>query len=91
MLGCPSTRSVNINQELEQFVCIFTSYKQDNWDELLPAAEFAYNHHVHSLTQQVPFITDTGRCPRMGFEPNSMCSADESINEFRDWKLCYDF
>jgi transposase InsO family protein len=39
-----------VNQELEQFVRIFTSYKQDDWDELLPAAEFAYNNHVHSLT-----------------------------------------
>jgi hypothetical protein len=34
--------------------------------------------------QQVPFMTDTGQLPRMGFEPNSMCSADESVNKFRD-------
>jgi hypothetical protein len=73
-----------VNQELEQFIRIFTSYKQDDWDELLPAAEFAYNNHVHSSTQQVPFMTDTGRLPRMGFEPNGMRSADESVNEFRD-------
>jgi hypothetical protein len=38
------------------------SYKQDDWDELLLAAEFAYNNHVHS-----PFMTDTSRLPRMGF------------------------
>jgi transposase InsO family protein len=62
----------HINQELEQFVCIFTSYKQDDWDELLPAAKFAYNNHVHSSAQQVLFMTDTGRLPRMGFEPNGM-------------------
>jgi hypothetical protein len=73
-----------INQELKQFVRIFTSYKQDNWDELLPAAEFAYHNHVHSSTQQVPFMTDTGRLPRMGFEPNGMRSADKLVNEFRN-------
>jgi hypothetical protein len=73
-----------VNQELEQFVRIFMSYKQDDWDELLPAAEFAYNNHVHSSTQQVPFMTDTGRLPRMGFEPNGRHSADESVNEFHD-------
>jgi hypothetical protein len=58
-----------VNQELEQYIRLFTNYKQDDWDELLPAAEFAYNNHVHSSTQQVPFMTDTGRLPRMGFEP----------------------
>jgi hypothetical protein len=30
-----------VNQELKQFICIFTSYKQDDWDELLPVAKFA--------------------------------------------------
>jgi hypothetical protein len=74
----------HINQELKQFVHIFTSYKQDDWDELLPAAEFAYNNHVYSLTQQVPFMTDTGRLPQMGFEPNGRRSADKSVNEFRN-------
>jgi hypothetical protein len=72
----------NINQELKQLVCIFTSYKQDDWDKLLPAAEFTYNNYVHSLMQQVLFMTDTSCLPRMGFEPNRMCSANESINEF---------
>jgi hypothetical protein len=48
------------------------------------AAKFTYNNHVHSSTQQVPFMTDTGRLPWMGFEPNGRCSADESVNEFRD-------
>ena len=73
-----------VNQELEQFIRLFTGYKQDDWDELLPAAEFAYNNHVHSSTQQVPFMTDTGRLPRMGFEPSSGRSGIESANEFRD-------
>jgi hypothetical protein len=74
-----------VNQELKQFVCIFTSYHQDDWDELLPAAEFAYNNHVHSSMQQVPFMTDTGCLPRMGFKPNGRSSADESVHEFCDW------
>jgi hypothetical protein len=73
-----------VNQELEQFVHIFTSYKQDDWDELLPAAKFIYNNHVHSSTQQVPFMTDTGRLLQMGFEPNSRRSTNESVNKFRD-------
>jgi hypothetical protein len=69
---------------MEQFIRLFTNYKQDDWDELLPAAEFAYNNHIHSSTQQVPFMTDTGRLPRMGFEPNGPRSKVESVNEFHD-------
>jgi transposase InsO family protein len=49
-----------LNQEMEQYVRLFTNERQDNWDELLPLAEFSYNNHVHSATQHTPFILDTG-------------------------------
>src|ERR1700710_1063173 len=74
----------HVNQEMEQFLRIFTNYKQDDWNYLLPAAEFAYNNHVHASMQQVPFMTDTGRLPRMGFEPAGARSKVELANEFRD-------
>ncbi len=32
------------NQTLEQYIRIYCSYQQDNWDLLLPIAEFAYNY-----------------------------------------------
>ncbi len=47
-------------------------------------AEFQYNNHVHSSTQQTPFILDCGQHPRMGFEPQQP-SRLESANEFTDW------
>src|SRR5262249_35240041 len=50
-----------VNQELEQYVRIFTSERQDDWDELLPLGEFQYNNHVHSATQTIPFMVDQGR------------------------------
>jgi hypothetical protein len=71
-----------VNQELEGYLCIFTSRQQDDWDELLPLGEFSHNNHVHSSTQQTPFMVDTGRHPRMGFEPQQPCSKLESVNEF---------
>ena len=70
-----------INQELEQFLRLFVNERQDNWHELLPLAEFAYNNHVHSSTQLSPFYLDTGRHPRMGFEPTT-ASRLETVNEF---------
>jgi transposase InsO family protein len=73
-----------VNQELEQYLRVFVNERQDNWDELLPLAEFQYNNHVHSGTQQTPFLLDTGRHPRMGFEPMRPASHLETVNEFTD-------
>ena len=49
-----------VNQELEQYLQLFVDERQDDWDELLPLAEFQYNNHVHSTTQQTLFMLDTG-------------------------------
>ncbi|EEB89307.1 hypothetical protein MPER_12608 [Moniliophthora perniciosa FA553] len=72
-----------VNQELEEYLRLFVSHRQDDWDELLPLAEFSYNNHIHSSTQQTPFMLDTGRNPRMGFEPNQPPSEAESVNQFK--------
>jgi hypothetical protein len=47
-------------------------------------AEFQYNNHIHSGTQQTPFLLDTGRHPHMGFEPTQLPSHLETVNEFTD-------
>ena len=44
--------------------------------------EFQHNNHVHSATQQPLFLLDTGRIPRMGFEPRQDPSSLETVNEF---------
>jgi hypothetical protein len=71
-----------VNQVLEGYLCTFTSQQQDNWDDLLPSGEFHYNNSQHSSTQQTPFMLNTGRNPRMGFEPQQPRSNLESVNEF---------
>jgi len=73
-----------VNQELEQYLQLFVNERQDNWNSLLPLAEFAYNNHVHSSTQQTPFFLDTSRHPQMGFELDQPRSRMETINEFTD-------
>jgi hypothetical protein len=73
-----------VNQELEGYLRIFTSQRQDDWDGLLPLGEFSHNNHVHLSTQQTPFMVDTGRHPCMGFEPQQPRSKLESVNEFAD-------
>ena len=72
-----------VNQELEQYLRLFCSERQNDWADLLPMAEFQYNNHIHSSTQQTPFMLDCGQHPRMGFEPQPP-SRLESANEFTD-------
>ena len=40
-------------------------YKQDNWNEYLPAAEFAYNNAKQAFTEFIPFELDCGFMPLM--------------------------
>jgi len=74
-----------VNQELKQYLRLFTNQQQDDWVGLLPFAEFQYNNQVHSSTQHPPFLLDTGRVPQMGFELDQPQSHVESVNKFRDW------
>jgi hypothetical protein len=73
-----------VNQELEQYLRLFTNERQSDWDDYLPLGEFSYNNHIHSSTQQTPFMLDTGRHPRMGVEPLERRSKLEAVNEFSD-------
>jgi len=74
----------HVNQELDQYLWLFVNKRQDNWYDLLLMAEFQHNNHVHSATQQPPFLLDTGRIPRMGFKPQQNHSDLEAVNEFTE-------
>jgi hypothetical protein len=79
-----NSQTEHANQELEGYLCIFMSRRQDDWDELLPLGEFSHNNHVHSSTQQTPFMIDMGRHTHMGFKPQQPHSKLESVNEFAE-------
>src|SRR3954454_21968381 len=44
-------------------LCAYVSYRQDDWDSLLPAAEFACNNTPSASTQMTPFHLCYGRDP----------------------------
>ena len=52
-----------VNQILEQYLHIFVNYQQDDWEHLLPLAEFAYNNTQHSATSVTLFFTNKGFHP----------------------------
>jgi len=39
-----------VNQELDQFLCLFVNERQNDWYDLLPITEFQHNNYVHSAT-----------------------------------------
>ena len=46
------------NQTLEQYLCVYCNYQQDNWSELLPLMEFAYNNALSVTTSVSPFFAN---------------------------------
>jgi len=54
-----------VNQELEVYLRIFCQNNPFSWADHLPTAEFAHNHHPHSVTNQSPFYLMYGYEPRL--------------------------
>jgi len=53
------------NQTLEQYLHIYCNYQQDNWADLLPLAEFAYNNAPSATTGVSPFFANKGYHPNI--------------------------
>jgi hypothetical protein len=70
-----------MNRTLEEMLRAYVTYRQDQWDEYLPAAEFAYNNSKQASTGYTPFELDCGQHPNT---PIAMTSPSEvpAANEF---------
>jgi len=58
-----------INQILEQYLRMYCTYQQDNWSDLLPLAEFAYNNAPSVTTGVSPFFANKGYHPNITIHP----------------------
>ena len=52
-----------LNQTLEQYLRCYVDIRQNNWVQLLPIAEFAYNSKTHTTTNHSPFYAHYGYEP----------------------------
>jgi hypothetical protein len=52
-----------VNQTLEQYLQMYCNYQQDNWVDLLPLAEFAYNNAPSKSTGVSLFFANKGYNP----------------------------
>lgn len=70
-----------LNGVLEQYLRAFCSYRQDDWSDLLPLAEFSYNSSVHSALNVSPFFALYGYNPR--FDPTAPNQSEVPRAEFQ--------
>ncbi|KAI1856182.1 uncharacterized protein JN550_013896 [Neoarthrinium moseri] len=68
-----------INQTLEQYLRCYINYEQDNWVELLPIAQFAYNNSETESIGTTPFYANYGFNPDMTKEPLPGVLAEKAI------------
>ena len=53
-----------VNALVEQYLCGYCNYQQDNWTKLLTMAEFLYNNNLSSSTGITPFFAMYREHPR---------------------------
>src|SRR5258708_17789232 len=70
-----------VNQEIEAYLHVFVSHRQDDWADWLPLAEFAYNNKIHAATCRTPFELNTSQHPCLGVEP-TRTSTVEAVDTF---------
>ncbi|KAL8411455.1 hypothetical protein RB596_000918 [Gaeumannomyces avenae] len=59
------------NQTIEQYLRNYVNYKQNNWVQLLPMAQFAYNSSIHESTGVTPYFANYGYTPTAYREPKA--------------------
>src|SRR6202023_2125635 len=59
-----------VNEILEQYLRIFSSYRQDDWAKLLLSAEFTYNNAEHQSIGMSPFFANYGFHPTLTTHPS---------------------
>jgi len=57
------------NQTLKQYLRMYCNYQQDNWLDLLPLTEFAYNNTPSTMTGVSPFFANKGYHPNLAVHP----------------------
>jgi len=82
-----------VNQTLECYLRNYCNYEQDNWEEMLPMAEYAYNNSLHSTVKITPFFANYGYHPRTNW-PTAEPSRNPTFQNYVQWmtsvhQLCH--
>ena len=72
-----------MNQDLQQYLRLFTAENPDKWADWLPIAQLSYNAKKQASTKKSPFEITCSYVPRMGIKQcvSKAPSANELANE----------
>ena len=73
-----------VNQSLEQYLRQYCNYEQDNWNDLLPLAEYAHNNSATTATQMRPFFANYGFHPQTNW-PVEKESKNSASRNYAHW------
>ena len=69
---------------IEQYLRVYCNYQQDNWSDLLPLAEFAYNNAPSATTEISPFFANKGYHLNISVHPEqdltSACAREFTVD-----------
>ena len=72
-----------LNRTLEDTLRAYVSSSGTDWEQHLPAVEFAYNNSQHSVTKHSPFFLNYGRHPRLPHPVNNLADQpNPSVSTF---------
>lgn len=76
-------QSERANQSIEQYLRLYTSHRQNDWDEWLALGEFAFNNTKNTSTGTTPFFADLGRNP--SYTPKRLNRQNQPVPAAEDW------
>jgi hypothetical protein len=71
-----------INAILEQYLRAYCNYQQNNWNQLLPMAEFCYNNSRSETTKVSPSFTNYGYHPRFTQQLGEVTKELPGVSEY---------
>jgi hypothetical protein len=78
-----------INTILKQYLKTYMNFRQNNWVDWLPLAEFALNNAVSETISFSPFFANYGFNSKLGFEPRPPYSPDKILQQKREFIKAY--
>jgi hypothetical protein len=73
-----------LNQTIEAYLHSFVSHEMDDWVDLLPMAEFAYNNSIISITGLSPFYGNYGYHP-ITSNPTATAARNPASKAYAHW------